>query len=407
MWDYQRQWWDLPNFIRLMVTGYGGGKTVTLMKWSIAMALHNAPVPFGIVSPTFPMARKTVVPTLTRLLAGKETVRQDMKWSHNQSAHEFKINVECRPPATLIYMSGDNPIALKGSNLCGAAIDEPFIQDYEVMLQMLARVRDPDAKMLALGLGGTPEQLNWGYDLAEGELKSQFDVGYVTADTRQNLAISPEYAARLLKGFDEKAAAAYVGGKFVNMSKGRVFYAFDRERHVAETKTETATMFVGMDFNVDPMAFVVGYHVGNRAHIIAEHELPNSDTQYACGIIRDKYPTVKIVFPDPSGKHRSTNAPGGMSDFTWIRNAGYVVLAPNNGWPLRDSYNSVNNMFSKGLLTIAPSCKRLIRYLSEYSHENKTKQKSMSHLLDAMRYPITYLFPAYQKSTTSTRMVGA
>ncbi len=31
----------------------------------------------------------------------------------------------------------------------------------------------------------------------------------------------------------------------------------------------------------------------------------------------------------------------------------------------------------------------------------------MTHLLDAMRYPITYMFPAYRKTTLQTTIVGA
>lgn len=407
MFSHQREWWDLPNFIRLLVGGYGSGKTNTLCKWSIAMALHNAPVPFGIVSPTFTMAKRTIVPTIANLLDGKQTIRQDLKWRLNKGDHEIYIDVECRPRATIMYFSGEDPDALKGPNLCGAGIDEPFIQHEDVFMQMNARCRDPRARLIAMGLTGTPEQLNWGYELAEGEMRGRYDVGYVIADTRLNKAVSKQYSLRLIKGLDPRAAEAYVQGRFVNLSKGRVFYQFDRERNVKEMPSGSGVHFAGMDFNVNPMAFCVGWHAGDRAHIYAEYELPNSDTQYACATIRDEHPKVRLVFPDPSGRRRSTSAPGGMSDFRWIQAAGFVVMSPTDQWPLRDSYNSVNAMLASGRLTIDPSCKRLIRYLSEYSHETIKQQAALSHLLDAMRYPITYLFPAFKKSTAVSKIVGA
>ena len=73
MFDHQREWWNLPNFIRGLVTGYGGGKTMALAKRMIALALHNAPVTVVTVSPTYPMARTTIVESIRELLDGRST----------------------------------------------------------------------------------------------------------------------------------------------------------------------------------------------------------------------------------------------------------------------------------------------------------------------------------------------
>jgi hypothetical protein len=404
MFDHQRDWWDLPNFIRLLVGGYGSGKTISLGKWIIATALHNAPAWSAIVSPSFPQARRTVIPKIEELLEGKCSIRSDMRFQHNKGDHSFTIEMECRPKATLLYLSGDNPDSLKGPNLGAVAIDEPFIQDRAVFDQMVARTRDPRAKLHAIGLGGTPEQLNWGYEICEGGDKGKYDIGMV--DTRSNLALPPAYAKRLLASYDQKTADAYIAGKFVNLSAGRVFYAFDKDKNVTKADGNGATHFAGMDFNVNPMAFCVGWHRGERIHISTEYEEPNSDTESACSIIRSNHPDVRLCFPDPTGKRRQTNAPAGMSDFKWIARSGMVVMAPTEAWGRRDSFNSVNKKFSNGSLTIDPSCKRLIRYLSEHTHENMTKQEHMTHLLDAMRYPVTYLFPAFRMTSRVSDMVA-
>ena len=63
---------------------------------------------------------------------------------------------------------------------------------------------------------GTPEELNWGYDICEGEDKDKFDLTLVQASTKANRALPSEYAARLELGYDEKAALAFVDGKFVS-----------------------------------------------------------------------------------------------------------------------------------------------------------------------------------------------
>lgn len=404
MWKHQREWHSLPNKVKLLVGGYGSGKTRQLCKWCIAGALHNAPAWSAIVSPNFPLARRTVIPTLVELLEGKASIRPDFTWSWDKGDHAFNLFIEGRPPARLLYLSGDNPDNLKGPNLGTAGIDEPFIQDRAVFEQMYARLRDPRARTFALGLTGTPEQLNWGYDIAEGEQRGRYDLGVVHADTRDNLALPKSYSEDLLKAYDEKMAEAYIKGQFVSLSTGRVFYSFDRHKNVADIAPEAPTWFIGMDFNVNPMACIVGWHKNGRAHIVKEYEFPNADTQYACSVIKEEFPQIRFVYPDPSGKSRHTNAPGGVSDFTWIQRAGMIVLAPNDAWPRRDSFNAVNAKFHKGELTVSTGCKRLIRYLSEHTHELAKKQESMTHLLDAMRYPITYLYPIHRPSTSVTPM---
>ena len=408
MFDYQNKWWDLPNFIKVLVTGYGGGKSMMISKRAISSALLNAPVWVGVASPTFPMAKRTIVPMLTDLLEGKQTLRHDLTFSHNRSEHTFTISLENRPPATIVYMSADNPDSMKGPNLAAMYADEPFLMEEKAFEVIVSRVRDPRAKLHEIGLGGTPEELNWGYELCEGALKDSYDVGYVNADTRQNKALDPKYAQRMLDGYDPLVAQAFVQGKFVNLSRGRVFYGFTRAMNVKEMPppAEGQPWLAGMDFNVDPMAFCVGWRTQNGAHFAYEYELPNSDTHYAADTIRDHHKAVKVVYPDPSGRNRSTKAPAGQSDFTILTQKGFAVLAPHDAWSLRDSYNSVNMMLSSGRLTVHPRCKKLIHYLENYAHEKKVQQANMSHLLDAMRYAVTYMFPAFKHTAGPAVLKG-
>ena len=406
MWRHQREWWELKNFIRILVGGYGSGKTIELCKRMISLALINAPVPVAIVSPTFPMARQTTIRTLVELLKGKETLIKGFTWKHNKSTFEFEIRHGGRTGTILIY-SGDHPERLKGPNLSAAGIDEPFLQDEEVFTQMVARVRHPDSKRIEINLTGTPEQLNWGYDLAEGELNDRHDVGVVRGSTRDNRALDTEYTKRLEGSFDDKAQAAYIDGEFVNLAAGLVFHAFDPTKHIIKRQIpDSAALWLGMDFNVNPMAFVVGYETGDGLHILRDYEIPNSDTQDACRVALSDFPKLGEVFPDPSCRQRSTSSPGGKTDEHYLREAGLHVSAPTAPWPLRDSFNAVNGAFRNGKLTISPECKRLKKYLCTFSHELMPRQESMKHLLDAMRYPVTSMFPVARATATSEVFFG-
>lgn len=415
MFEHQRMWWSLPNFIRVIVGGYGSGKTMVLCKRAIAMALHNAPSPYALVSPTYAMARETTIRTVRELCQGKRTIYgRGFWWRYNATSHTFTIRYRGREGRIIIY-SSENPDSLRGPNLGGAGIDEPFIQPEVAFNQMIARVRDPAARVHEISCAGTPEQLNWGYDLCEGELSERHDVGFIQASTRLNLTLPPGYVPHLEGAYADKEASAYIEGHFVNLAKGAVYYAFDPDDQMVDiSRPAGSELGVGMDFNVNPMACVVFWRRGDHMHVFDEFEFPNADTEYVCQELRDRYweEGLREVYPDASGRARHTNAPGGRSDFSFIEDAGFTVNAPHQNPARRDRYNAVNGKLKsrdgRVTLTISPKCKKLKKYLSVYSHElmNKAEQKKMSHELDALGYPIAYLWPVTKDRIDVVRFGG-
>jgi hypothetical protein len=418
MWDHQREWWQLPNFIRGLVTGYGGGKTMSLAKRMIALALHNAPVPVVTVSPTYPMAETTIVESIGELLEGRAQgsgwiwddagprfdPSQVLTWRLVKSQpYKFEIQYRGRR-AKILCMSGEHPNRLKGSNIAAAGIDEPFMQQRAVFDQIVARVRHPAARRREINITGTPEGvIGWGYDLFEGELRAKHDVGLVQCSSRANKALPEGYVDRMDSSFDDTARAAYVEGKFVNMSSGRVYHAFDGTVHIEDIPVPPGAEWgCGMDFNVNPMAFCVFWRSGDRVHFVREFEEPNSDTQDAAQKLREAFPGLRFIYPDASGKARSTKSPRGKSDFDYLRDAGFHILAPNANPTHRDRFNSANGAMKHRRVTVSPACKKLRVYLMSYSHEDMhtEEQKKMSHLLDAWSYPIHYLLPATKKAAT-------
>lgn len=263
----------------------------------------------------------------------------------------------------------------------------------------------------------TPEQLNWGFDLAEGELSRAYDVGVVHGSTRENQALPGSYVERLEQMYDEKTALAFIEGQFVNLVRGLVFHAFSPLENIIERPIPPgAELGVGMDFNVDPMASVVFWHTKDEMHWFDEIELPNSDTEEMCAELRERYwdAGLRDAYPDPSCVQRHTNAPGGKSDKKYIEEAGFTVhLPPGNKYGRRDRFNATNGMLkpSKGRirLTVSPRCKKLIKYLRAYAYAllNTKEQKAMSHLIDAATYPVAFLFPRDRTWARQTRFTGA
>lgn len=423
MWPHQQEWWDLKNFVKAFVGGYGAGKTLAISKRMMALCLQNAPCPVALVSPTFSIARRTTISTLAELCEGKRSLfGRRFWWRWNPSINEFKIRYRGRTGTIIIY-SGDNPNSLRGPNLAAAGIDEPFIQDEEVFQQMVARVRHPDATHLEISITGTPEQLNWGYRLCVGhEDYEDMDVGVVHASTRANLALRGSYVERLEGTLSKKAADAYVGGRFVNLAEGMVYYSFDpRENVVDLPRPSGAELGAGMDFNVNPMAATVFWTQGQgderHIHFTDEILFPNSDTEYMSGHLREKYwdEGLREIYPDATGTRRQSSSKG-RSDFHYIRRRGFHINTDftEKGHPRnperRDRYNSVNGQLrathGRVRLTISPRCKRLIEYLSVYSHELLNKQEDLSHLLDAFSYPVAYLCPVDKPFIGTAKVTG-
>lgn len=252
----------------------------------------------------------------------------------------------------------------------------------------------------------TPEQLGWGYALCKGKkidglegLQDDLTIGVINASTLDNKVLDPKYVKRLMARLSPRAVEAYIQGHFVNLTEGRVYYAFDDTTHVKEiTMPDHATLGCGMDFNVDPMAAVVFWEHNNHVHVIEEIELENSDTERMAEELNSRYPKLIDVYPDPAGNQRKTSSPGGKTDFYYLREAGFTIHAPHTHYNMKDTWNIVNGRFRPGTgaspkLTIDPSCKNLIDYLNGYSHKLAPKQEHMKHLLDALRYPISNLFP--------------
>jgi len=390
MWDHQRKWWESKAFIKALITGYGGGKTLIGSKKAISLAMHNAPVPFMYVSPSYKQAKRTVIPTLIQLLDGKK-----LSYTYNKSDFEFIIRGgRGGKPATIWIGTGDHPDSLKGPNLCAAGIDEPFIQPKEVFDQMLARVRDPGALHREIFLTGTPEDLNWGYDICEGEDASRYDLEMIQASTRDNKALPASFVETLASAYDDKMRDAYLDGKFVNMSTGRIFYGFERERNVSTRPDPGGDLYMGMDFNVNPMAAVIFFTNGPQMHIMEEILLANSNTQEMIEVAKCKYPgRVKVAFPDPSGRARKTSAAVGATDFTIIKEHGVAVKAKAKAPSKRDRYNCTNKKFQDMTLTIDPYCKRTIQGFEKLTYEGLKKMEDLTHPTDAATYPVEYLYP--------------
>ena len=158
-------------------------------------------------------------------------------------------------------------------------------------------------------------------------------MGIVQASSLENKALAEGKVEQMLASLDPKAAQAYVHGMFVNLATGLVYYAFDRGENVVNLRMPNgAEIGVGMDFNVNPMAAVVFWFIRGKnphVHIFDEIELPNSSTPDMCQVLQQRYSHLGLteVYPDASGKNRTTAGPVGTSDYAQLEEAGFNINA--------------------------------------------------------------------------------
>ena len=386
--EHQRTWWDLPNFIKILVGGFGCGKTWVGSLRAIYLSYLNSGILGMYVSPTFAIAELTTIPIIKDILS-----RLEQDYTYNQTKHIFHI---LRWDGFIKIASGDDPVSLKGGNMAWAGIDEPFVQKRLVFEEVQRRVRHPLAKHKEIFMTGTPEELGWGYDLCMNTEKN-YDVGFVYGKTKDNLFLGGEngdYYKGLFAAYSEQQRKAYLEGNFLNLMQGRVYGEFDRDKNIYKLpRHEAFDICAGLDFNVDYMTAEIFYNMGSGVHFFDELRMANTNTFELAEKLRQKYANITI-YPDPTGGARKTSSQ--KTDFEILKSYGYNVCARQRV-EVRDRINAVNRMFRLKRASIEPgTCPWLVKDLERdvwKSGDIDKTEPTLTHAGDAAGYAIEYLYP--------------
>ncbi len=211
-------------------------------------------------------------------------------------------------------------------------------------------------------------------------------------------------ALRLKERDPEAYEHIWEGGYFYG-GNGRVYSSFSSKPfpfgNVDEAVRDTgAEILVGQDFNVNPMASVIGVRVADELHVLDALEIKTSNTEEVAQELTRRYPNRKIIVcPDPSGKARKTSAPVGQTDFTILERARFEVRAPNAAPLIVDRVNNAQQMFfspgengrpDRRRVHIHPRAQPLITALSNLTYKEGTsipdKKSGFDHIADALGY---------------------
>lgn len=256
-----------------------------------------------------------------------------------------------------------------------------------------------------------PTKSHWSYWLFEKKLDPESNEPLSNPDDYASMLMNPgdnienidEEYIKLLSAMPEKERNRFLLGLFNDESEGQVYYAFRREKHVAEIERGYGSLFIGQDFNVSPGAAVIFQIHDNVFEILDEVFLENSDTyKMADEFIRRGYKGCHI-YPDSTGKNRKTS---GQSDFQILESYGFTIVPTKNPF-VGDRINNVNRLLSQNRILIDPKCKKLINDLEKVVwKDNKLDQtgenKMLTHISDALGYPLWKIEPMTtpKKATT-------
>lgn len=206
------------------------------------------------------------------------------------------------------------------------------------------------------------------------------------------------------KDMDEKSFRQEFLASFESMS-GRVYYAFDRKEHIANIEfNPKLPIWVGMDFNIDPMSTVIFQPQPNgQVWAIDEIVQVSSNTDDICAELEKryyKYQNQVTIYPDPAGSARQHAR--GESDLDIIREHGFKrIKVRRQHSAVADRVNAVNRLLKTASgeirLYISPKCKHLIDSFEQtlYIPGTRDVDKSLGveHSADAAGYCIELEFP--------------
>jgi len=378
-----------PTRFRVVVAGRRFGKT----HLSIRELCKHAKEPgreVWYVAPTYKMAKQIVWRKLKNKL-------QDLNWV--KKANETELTLQLRNGSVISLKGADNYDSLRGVGLDFIVLDEFADIDPEAWYETLRpTLSDKQGRALFIG---TPKGIgNWAYEIYQNSIDNPSWQSY-SFTTIDGGRVPLEEIEAAKQDLDERTFRQEYLATFETFA-GRIYYGFDRALNVrAWTKPVPDIIYIGMDFNIDPMSAVIAVREGDTLNVIDEIRLFSSNTQEAVAEIKSRYGRSKIfVYPDPAGHQRKSSA-SGATDITILSNAGFVVKAPRHHTPVRDRINAVNSRLcsSSGVrhLYIDPKCKYTIEGLERQTYKEGSTQPDKDggydHMNDALGYMVDYLFP--------------
>lgn len=372
-----------------LAAGLGTGKTYIACLYVIRRLLLE-PDGFGLLTAsTYKQLNNSI---LAQLFALCDQLGLKFKFNKQDSIFTLKAT-----GARVMCVSADSYEQLRGIEFSYAVLEEACLYPREAYDVIIGRIRKKSKLPLEIRLISTPKGFNWTYEAyAEGLgeipfgkiVKRNKHAAILRARSSDNFFLPDGYIETLAANYSTKVFLQEVEAEFVAGGAGAVYCDFIRSEHTYDLTDRGGDLYVGMDFNNNPMTAVVANKVEVNGQTILEvfdeFYLENSNTEAMCKEIRKRYPNRKIIVsPDATGSANKTCST--KSDHAILREHGFIIQLLHNFNPHKmDRYNCLNKRLTERRFKIGKNCKKLIRDLEQVSFEKNPLH--LTHISDAAGY---------------------
>lgn len=376
--------------------GYASGKTYSLVMKLFQLMTVNYKCPGGILAPTLKMFKRDVLPTIKDIC-----LDNGIKYDFNKSDSVFFF--PDTESTIYVFHGEDEGHSIRGPNLGFGVINEVTLIDRPTFDAFLGRIRLKAALLRQVAMSGSPESFSWHYEYFVENPRSDTDL--IFGDTRKNTHISEDYVNMLKDSYDPLMFEQYAEGKFVNTTGNRACYAFNRQRHIKKDieKRDMHSIWVSMDFNVNPMTATLYNRMGPKHnHVLEAFDeivINGSNTYEMVDALKKRVePHEVTIYPDPAGNARSTKTRN-KTDIDILKEGGFKDIKFKTRIPsVRDCLNATNNLLSKDKILISARCKNLIADLEQCQLRSGTGEldktdPKRTHSLDGLKNMVDYEFP--------------
>lgn len=419
-------YWD-PSFASLFVGGVGSGKTFVGARKALHKGLRY-PKTLGLIAANThtQLNQSTLVELWDAFSEIGFTEEQDYivnkrppdSWRIKSRFTRHTGVITLRNGAQIVTRSLYNWRPILGLTLGWAWIDEARDASEEAFRAVLSRLRCKKIRKHQVFITTTPNGFDWLYDFFDAEPGRNPELfkqrRYFAAKTSDNVHLPMEYVDVLLSAYDEQLAKQELEGQWIDVYRGRVYWAFDRAMHVGVEAVfdRLLPVYLCCDFNVSPMTWIVAQKkrgtgtIGGAPYqkevlnVIDQIVINTSSTQEALEEFRARGydPAKTVVFGDSTGHHSTT-----ISDYMILHKGGLRdIRVPKSNPLVLDRVAAVNaklkNAKGEVGVRIAPKCSALIEDFLRVGFKSGTRTLDKSdlnrtHASDAIGYCITRCWP--------------
>jgi PBSX family phage terminase large subunit len=357
-WDYST---GTPEI--LLSGSYGSAKSILMAHLIVTHCLFN-PGAIGLIArKAMPDLKSTIFKEII------EHISEDLTEGTDYWVNETNASIRFSNGSEIISRSWSDKRYKKGrslkiSFLVFEELTENNEEDKEAFMTLKARLRRlPHIKENVLIAATNPDSANhWVHRYFFDEKKeTRFVFKSITTD---NPFLDPIYIKQLKEDLDPIQALRYIYGEWVELTKDRVYYAYNKETNYKESFdiNYSDELRLCHDFNIGhgkPMSAAAAVKIGKNYHIIKSFHVQGARTsdimeEIASSGLLDKFRTI-TVYGDASGKNRDTRSI--KSDYDIIkeflanyrtrdgRQLSFSMKVPLANPPIRRRHNLVNAHF--------------------------------------------------------------